>query len=246
MEESFPSGIRQFTSGSDIRPIPDPTVLTSSLVNAAKEENRRDLAFVREVLEAKIITLESTFAAKIEAIEKATILLQTIQDRLPEAIRLAVHQLEEIMDQRFIATAEQFQSIKVQFHERDVRDERAAATTQEAIKAALEAQKEMWALQNASVAQSMTRIEAANIKQNDTVVTLFQTSNNAQSEKTDDLKQRVTILEGRTAGIAMAKTEQRETTKGDLEGRQYVLAIIFGLFGAVGVIAAIVMSVARP
>lgn len=192
---------------------------------------RREVLSLREVLEARL-----------DAMDKAIVLLQTTQDRLPEAIRAAVHQLERLLEQRFVTADERFGAIQLQFRERDVRDERTAVSTQEAIKAALDAQREMWALQNASVAQGMTRIEAAGMKQNDTVVTLFQTSASAQSEKVDDLKQRLTLMEGRTAGITAATTTQRETFKEQREGGQYLLAVIGfvagSLLGLIGLLVA--------
>jgi hypothetical protein len=45
----------------DIRPIPDPTALTSSAMDAIKEDLRREMASLRELIDQKFETVELRF-----------------------------------------------------------------------------------------------------------------------------------------------------------------------------------------
>lgn len=234
MDDALPEGRLHHQSG-DVRPIPDPTTITSMVIEAAKQEMRRELQAAREILEARL-----------DASDKAIVLLQTTQDRIPGHVIQQISHLESLMEQRFKTEGERFRGISVQFSELDKRMDQAATSTKIAVDAALQAQKEAVAAQNANIAQAMARIEATATKQIEQLITLLQTTAGASNDKIDDLKQRLTLMEGRTAGITSATTTQRDTVKAGLEGNQWVLALLMGGVAVLGVLVAIGIAALKP
>jgi hypothetical protein len=93
---------------------------------------------------------------------------------------------------------ERLKGIELQFTERDVRTEQAAKAGKDALDAALKSQKELVAQQNEA-----NRAEAAKTESN------FAKLIEAQSARTDELKERIDRGEGSTAGAADTLTEQR-------------------------------------
>lgn len=229
-----PETTRNIITTGDIRPIPDPTALTSALVEAGKEELRREVAFVRDVIEARF-----------DAMDKAIVLLQTMQDRIPQRMGESLMQLQHLTDERFNTQQQKFLGIETQFTERDTRMDQAATATKIAVDAALQAQKEAVGAQNANIAQAMARIEATATKQIEQLITLLQTTAAASNDKIDDLKQRLALIEGRTAGITTATSTQREGLRDERAGGQYTLAIVGFVSGALLGLVGIVMAILK-
>lgn len=198
----------------DFRPVPDPTRLTAIAVEAAKDDLRREIGAAREVLQARL-----------DAMDKAIVLLQTILDRMLPLAQAQVDHLQHLMNQRFDTHEQRFLGVTTSFAERDVRTEQSSHATKLAIDAALQAQKEAVAAQNAHIAQALGRIEATGQKQIEQLVTLLQTSIQAAEGKISDLKDRLTSIEGRSAGIGASWG--------------VVAAFIGFTIGAIGVVTAI-------
>ena len=194
-------GAKYIVASGDVRPIPDPTILTSTLVEASKQELRREITFVHDALEGQISGAREVVQARLDASDKAIILLQTTLDRIPAQIMDQVKNLRQLVDQRFETQEERFRGVQVQFTERDVRSEQSSNATKIAIEAALQAQKEMVAAQNTNIAQALARIEATSQKQIEQVVTLSQTTAAAIDGKINDIKDRLALIEGRSAGV---------------------------------------------
>lgn len=233
MAETNPDGS---PSGMGWTPIPDPTLLTSSLVDKAKEEMRRELTASHEGLMARIEGVLALLVARHDAADKAVVLLQTAQDRVPTHVSDQIQHLQNLMEQRFATIEERFRSIALQFQERDVRSEQSSTATKIAIDAALQAQKEMVAAQNTNIAQALARIEATGQKQTEQVVTLAQTSSQATNDKVDDLKERLSLIEGRTAGITAAGTTQlasQQVSQGASSNTMALAAMGISLLGMV-------------
>lgn len=144
------------------------------------EELRRDVSALREILQARL-----------DGMDRATVVLSDSVNRTPTAIQTAISHLKELHDERFT-------SIALQFAERDVRTEQAAKGGKEALDAALLAAKELVAQQNEA-----NRGEAAKTEQN------FTKQIDAQAARIDELKERIDRGEGSVTGATVQRTERR-------------------------------------
>lgn len=108
---------QQQQSSGDVRPIPDPTILTM------------------QALERSLSSLKEVVFTRLNAIDEATRILATRADKVPSDVDVAVNHLKELH-------VEKFSSVATQFLERDTRTEQLAAAGQLAIKDALQAAKE--------------------------------------------------------------------------------------------------------
>jgi len=157
------------------RPVPDPTVLTT-------DQLRREITNTRQVIDVRI-----------DSIEKAVLLLQTAIEKVPALIAADVSALRALQD-------EKFNSIQTQFTERDIRTEQAARDSKVAVDAALQAAKEAVGEQNKSSALAIAKSEAATTKQIDQITILIDTMRKGLDDKIDDMKERLTSIEGQKRG----------------------------------------------
>lgn len=160
---------------------PDPTEQTTRLIDRA-------VLCLREVLEERFQTVKQRF----EGMDKAISLIQVEADKVPSKTDVAVTQLRALQDERFT-------SIDVQFKERDTRTDQTSRDNKVAIDAALQAQKEAVGKQNESNALAIAKSEAAFTKQIDAIITLLQTMTKGFDDKIEDIKTRLTLIEGRTS-----------------------------------------------
>lgn len=177
----------------DLVPRPDPTVLTTQQLNTAIEGLLRDVAALREVLEAKIDGQQQLSEARFEGMDKAIELLQVITDRQPLDVDKKIINLQRLHE-------EKFDSIQVQFKERDVRTEQSARDSKVAVDAALQAAKEAVGAQNTSSALAIAKSEAATTKQIDQQSVLISSSTAGLDDKISDIKERLTRIEGEDKG----------------------------------------------
>ena len=147
------------------RPVPDPTVLTTELT-------LRETHNVKELLQGEIHSLDG-------AVERIRVRL----DSRHAEIREGMQTLQAFFD-------EKFESISIQFEERDKRQDQNSTADRTAIAAALQAQKE-----------SMGKTEASFTKQLDSIQMVMNSIARASDEKIDDLKTRLTMIEGKSKGI---------------------------------------------
>jgi hypothetical protein len=168
----------------DWRPVPDPTVLTTAQL-------LREQAALRELIETRL-----------DGMDTATTLLSETVNRTPTIIQTEIAHVRELMagelSRMTQISEERLKGIELQFTERDVRTEQAAKAGKDALDAALKSQKELVAQQNEA-----NRAEAAKTESN------FAKLIEAQSARTDELKERIDRGEGSTAGSAGTRTEQR-------------------------------------
>lgn len=233
------------TSG-DVRPVPDPTQLTSTLVAASRDELRREIQFIQQIVEGKVTAVLNVLQARLDESDKAIILLRGTQDRLPDKIVTQINTLQQLMEQRFVTQQERFSGIQGQFIERDTRTEQIAQGNEKAINAALAAAKEAFQEQNRSQATAIGKSEAMTMKSIDQLTELFRTAIGAQGEQLSDLKERVLLIEGRTAGISSAQVAQTvvKTSEQASSGQTLtVVAIIAAsMIGIVGIIVTIILK----
>jgi hypothetical protein len=159
----------------DFRPIPDPTILTTQQLGTA-------VSSLREIIEARL-----------DAMDKAIVLIQNKADRVPSEVDVAVAHLESLHE-------EKFRSIATQFRERDTRAEQSSRDSKVAVDAALQAAKEAVNEQNKSNAVAISKSEASFIKQIDQMGTIINTMASSLNDKIDDLKARLTAIEGQKKG----------------------------------------------
>jgi hypothetical protein len=136
---------------------------------------------------------QTVIETRLDGMDKAIRLLQDTADKFPGRIDEKINSLKDVH-------LERFSSIAVQFNERDVRTESSARDSKVAVDAALQAAKEAVAEQNRSSALAIQKSEASTIKQIDQMGLLLQTGNKAVDDKFDDVKERLTRLEGQGQG----------------------------------------------
>lgn len=159
------------------RPVPDPTVLTT------------------QQLQREVLALRELFDSRFGGYDKAIALLQANADRAPtiSVVEERVRSLKDLHD-------EKFKSIAVQFAERDTRTEQTSRDSKVAVDAALQAAKEAVGEQNKSSALAIAKSEASTTKQIDQLGVAFSATTTGINDKIDDIKDRITTIEGRGTG----------------------------------------------
>ena len=185
----------------DVFPRPDPTRLTSAALDKATQA-------LREILETRITGIEA----------QIVLLQQDIRNRPAEIERAIVH-LKELHE-------EKFSGVQIQFKERDERTTASKTASDTAVAAALQAQKEAAGESAKSFTLSIDKSERATLEQITQQRQQIQTSTANLDGKIDDLKERVTRIEGAAVGIVAAKTETVQTHTGLAADRGTIIALI--------------------
>jgi hypothetical protein len=175
-------------------PTIDPTVLTTQQITAAT-------VVLKELFQAKFEELSTTnslmnqvLETRLAGMDKAIDLLQAETNRLPARIDEKIAAIASIHEEKFL-------SVQTQFRERDVRTEQSSKDSKVAVDAALQAAKEAVGEQNKSSALAIAKSEASTVKQIDQMGLLIQTGNKAVDDKFDDIKERLTRIEGKNQGV---------------------------------------------
>jgi hypothetical protein len=164
-------------------------------------------------LRNEIATRLTGIDTRFDAIDKATELQHEDMVRVPTQVDKAVGGLRDVLEQsmrvyvaelrgelhRHVAeTQEKFIGVGSQFTERDTRTDQRAGDTKLAVDAAFAAAKEATA-----------KIEAGFTKQIDAMITIIDTKTANLAGSISDLKDRLTAIESRTAGIGDNRSEAR-------------------------------------
>jgi hypothetical protein len=165
------SGEYRLPQSVDFRPIPDPTILTT-------QQLLREIASVREILESRL-----------NGMDRAIDLLQSQVDKSPS------------IGEMYAKHEEKFHSIQTQFSERDTRTDQTSKDSKVAVDAALQAAKEAVGEQNKSSALAIAKSEASTTKQIDQISVIINSLAKGMDDKIDDIKTRITSMEGHTRGI---------------------------------------------
>jgi len=194
------AGINPMSGPGDSRPVPDPTLLTGQLI-------AREVSMLQKLLETRL-----------DGMDRAMALFQENITRVPTDVDKQVGHLKALHEEKFT-------SIEVQFRERDVRTEQTSRDSKVAVDAALQAAKEAVGEQNRSSALAIAKSETATVKQIDQQGLLIATATAGLNDKIDDIKARLTLMEGRGSGMAASWA---------------VAAALIGLaIGAVGLVLAL-------
>jgi len=209
---------KDMRASPDVRPVPDPTVLTTAALMQA------------------ISSLKEVIYTRLEGMDRAIVLFDgTVMRMTVETDKKLTH-LRELVFERIEGDRN---GINQRFVERDVRVEQTARDTKVAVDAALAAQKEMGNKQTDSFAQSIAKSEAATSKQIDQLGQLLSTTNTATDGKIADIKERLTRIEGEGKGVRQAEVQQQTSNMSVVS----IVGLVLGtLIGIGGLIAAFVAS----
>ncbi len=207
-----------------VTPNPDPTVLTTTAllreITGSREIAQILVNFTREIVERQIKGDKEYFNARVSYLENQL-------NVNPSIITKEVSSLSLNVDEKLKVFERQFENIQIQFQERDTRMETGRTDGQKAIDAAF-----------ASADKAINKTEAGFKDQITEQGRRIDTVSKGSDDKINDLKDlltdqkdRITVLESRTQGIAMQKTEtlgqvQHQTMSGTL-----IAAIVFGTLG---------------
>lgn len=175
-------------------PIPDPTILTTVQLN-------REIAALKEVV-----------FTRLDGMDKALNLVNDVALRVPSAVDSAISHLRDLHE-------EKFKSIALQFSERDTRSEQGSRDSKVAVDAALQAAKEAFVEQNKSSALAIAKSESATMKQIDQLGAMIQTTYSGTNDKIDDIKSRLTLIEGKGFGVVA-------TNLGHQTSSSFVVALV--------------------
>jgi hypothetical protein len=207
-------------------PIPDPTKLTTQLVD------RTILAF-RELFEVRLADMDKAILLAARQVEKFPADTAFQVDQLRAEINREMLALREFILGRVerieAVNAEKFEGVNSRFQERDVRIAYAAQEARISLDAALAAAKEAVSEQNKANVQAITKAEAATQKQIDALVQLMATSNKSLEDKIADVRTSLDRGEGRNTGSEQARTEKRL----DVGTLLQVVAIVATIVGLV-------------
>lgn len=198
-DRSHPDGISK----------PDPTTLTT-------DQLIRAIDALKELLSIRMNGMEALRDEKIANL-RASAEQSGHEHKLAidAALKAAKEASDAIDEKTFHLQAlhdEKFRSIQVQFTERDTRTEQTSRDSKVAVDAALQAAKEAVGEQNRSSALSIAKSETSTAKQIDQQALLIATATHALEDKIGDLKDRVTVIEGKGAGVQTQHTAQQTST----------------------------------
>lgn len=209
----------------DIRPVPDPTALTS-------QQLFRELGALRAIIETRL-----------DGMDKALEVFQKDRDKSRADIEGRLQSVRELLSERFKGIELQFEGIQLQFKERDTRVEQTARDSKTAVDAALQAAKEAVEKQNAASSQAAQKSEGAFTKQIDQLAELFRNgtksledkitiANKVNDDKQSAINDRITRIEAIALGARTAKGDSSDSTL-------MIVAVIGALVGVAGVVIAV-------
>lgn len=194
-------------------PSPDPSTLTN------------------EAIHETIQGLKELLGARLDAMDAATEGRMEMYYRALANVDVKIGHLKDVQE-------EKFSGIRQQFVERDVRTEQASSSADDALKAALQAAKELVGAQGEASAAAAVKSETSFTKQIDQIGALIQTGNAASDARITELKERIDRGEGSAAGTR----ETVETRRSDSSLMVSAIAAMIVLFSVVTTVVIAVMK----
>jgi phage-related protein len=222
------------------------TVAHDDLVRVPTEIQKQ-IANLKELFDTKLMQISAdrdlvrtVIETRLNGMDKAIELLQHAADHFPARIDEKISALREVHDQKFVALldthSEKFSSIQTQFRERDVRTEQSSKDSKVAVDAALQAAKEAVGEQNKSSALAISKSESATVKQIDQQGLLITTATQGLRDMIDDVKERLTRIEGKGEGKTAAVTTAAVNSN-------YNVALIGLIIGSLIAIAGVIVAI---
>lgn len=195
---------------------------------AEPSENRQSdpSTLTTQLVWREVLHLKELFESRISAVEKSIEVAHEDLVRVPTEVQRAVGTLEALDNEKFV-------SIEKQFKERDVRVEQTARDTKTAVDAALAAQEKAVGKQNESFSLATAKSETAITKQIDQLGVLLGNATKGLEDKINDVKDRLTRLEGSDYGAESSKLSQRSSTNSIIALIALFIAVAGIIIGAV-------------
>ena len=197
-----------------VTPIPDPTVLTT-----------QNLALA-------IQSLDKLLSTRIDAVETSQITFQENVQRVPTQIDREISHLKELIQ-------EKFETIALQFKERDTRVENTATLVSKAVDAALQAAKEAVGKQNDAFTTSISKSELATVKSIDSLATTLQVSVAAIDSKITDLKERMSRIESSSVAKSDNEIHQQSIRSLNQGSGGLIINVVIAAVAIVALLAAL-------
>jgi hypothetical protein len=186
---------------------------------------------VKEALTLAIKNADEKFALRLEAMDRAVLLLQETQNRSPT------------IGEVYAKFNEKFKAIDQQFIERDKRTDQLTLASSTAIAAALQAQKEAAGEAQKSSAAAIAKAETATSESIKQLQALFQTSIGGLTTQILDLKSRLDKGEGgesrHSVDVADVRHARWDLREEKAEGR----GVVFGIIGITISLAAVIVAI---
>jgi hypothetical protein len=163
--------------------------------------------------------------------DEATRVLNETVHRVPTEMQQAVGNLRDVM-------AQKFDSIEIQFKERDTRSERESRDNKVAVDAAFAAQKEAASEQNKSNTLAIDKSERATAETLAKQADLFESRTRALDDKIVELQRRADRFEAVKVGSTEERGEQRQTAVGNQMLIGLIITIVLASITIIGFIAA--------
>lgn len=188
------------------------------LIELRIESHNSDMRAVKEVIDARFATeqldregvrrhihgLREILETRLDGMDKAIALRQSAMDHAWSHVDEKIAAVQAVQEQRVLNLSdtygERFNSIQMQFKERDVRTDQSSKDSKVAVDAALQAAKEAVGEQNKSSALAISKSEASITKQIDQLGQQIQAITKASDDKFTDVKERLTRIEGGSQG----------------------------------------------
>jgi DNA anti-recombination protein RmuC len=171
---------------------------------------------------------------RLQGIDKATELLNETVNRVPTDLQKAIAQMRELLDVRF-------DSVALQFKERDTRSERESRDNKVAVDAAFAAQKEAAAKQDEANQKAIDKSEKATNESISKLGEVVKASNDALADKIDDVKARLSDQDSKVTSITASRQGGQDAT---VERRQSNAAVYAAMTIGVTMILAVLTIVA--
>jgi hypothetical protein len=139
---------------------------------------------------------------RLNGIDRATVVLNETVNRTPTVVQVAIGNVRELME-------EKFDSIALQFKERDTRSERESRDNKIAVDAAFAAQKEIAAQQNQSNTLAISKSETSTAETIAKLAELVKTQTDALADKIDANKERLAAIEAQRMGVSDERNRSR-------------------------------------
>jgi hypothetical protein len=179
----------------------------------------------RSNVDDKIASLRDIMDARLNAMDRASVVLADNVNRVPTLLDRETSRLTELFDEKFAST-------QTQFKERDIRTDQDKIAASTAVTAALTALKEMIALQNTSNTAAISKSEASVITTLDSLNRIISSTKEGLSADINNLKQRMDRGEGTDRGERMATADTHSNIGS--------ISLIIGAFvGVMGIVVAI-------
>jgi cobalamin biosynthesis Mg chelatase CobN len=195
-------------------PIPDPTVITAQEIAKARDELRNEFRLAVSGLRDTLVAARDGFSSTIN----------TRLDAMDKAADLQTARIERMLEDKIANIRTQFDSIDLQFRERDVRFMQDKAAVSSAIDAALQAQKEAARVQNDNIAATFAKSETFFTKENDSLRVLINATKDAVTADIANLTGRLDRGEGGYQGA-------RAQTQDSRANMTQTIAIVSGIVG---------------